>query len=275
MTENRRKLAEKLYQLRHGEAQPYPMQSEIEQFARECLGVLFPHGYTEGPSSVERVLSGVDHLETSLRKILRPLNDQFDGTIDDIIEDFIQCLPNLQEKLHLDVVAHYEGDPACISHDEVLLAYPGFFAVAIYRIAHEFSKAKIPLFPRMLSEFAHRETGIDIHPGAQIDDSFAIDHGTGIVIGETSVIGKNVKMYQGATLGGVSIKKELADQKRHPTIEDNVVIYANATILGGDTVIGHHSVIGGSVWLTESVLPYSVVYHKSEIKLKNTNNFEI
>ena len=133
---------------------------------------------------------------------------------------------------------------------------------------------KVPIFPRIITEYAHQLTGIDIHPGATIGDSFFIDHGTGIVVGETTIIGDNVKLYQGVTLGALSVSKKLANTKRHPTIESDTVIYSGATILGGETVIGHHSIIGGNVWLTESVPPYSVVYHKSEVKVRNAKDFE-
>ncbi len=137
-------------------------------------------------------------------------------------------------------------------------------AIAIYRFAHELYRARVPILPRLLTEYAHQLTGIDIHPGAQIGSSFAIDHGSGIVIGESTIIGKNVKLYQGVTLGALSVDKNMAKSKRHPTVEDNAVIYAQAVILGGETVVGHDSMIGGNVWLTHSVPPFSVVYQKSE-----------
>jgi serine O-acetyltransferase len=176
--------------------------------------------------------------------------------------DLLTQLPDLRRKLQLDVEAAFRGDPAAKSHEEVILAYPGLEAIAIYRFAHELWIRNIPLLPRMMSEYIHGKTGIDIHPGATIGDSFFIDHGTGVVIGETTIIGRNVKIYQGVTLGALSIRKEFSDRKRHPTIEDEVTIYAGATILGGDTVIGKGSVIGGNVWITESVPPYSRVYNK-------------
>jgi serine O-acetyltransferase len=160
-----------------------------------------------------------------------------------------------------DAEAIFRGDPAAKSVDEVILAYPGFLAIAVYRVAHWFHNRGVPTLPRMISEHAHKLTGIDIHPGATIGRSFVIDHGTGIVIGETTVIHDNVKIYQGVTLGALSVDKSLANTKRHPTIERDVVIYANATILGGDTVVGAGSVVGGNVWLTESVSPGSRVYH--------------
>jgi len=153
-----------------------------------------------------------------------------------------------------------------------MVAYPGFYATAVYRLSHQLHVQGIKTLPRLLSEYAHSKTGIDIHPGAEIGSSFFIDHGTGIVIGETTVIGDNVKIYQGVTLGALNVDKSHASSKRHPTIEDNVIIYSGATILGGDTVVGRQSVIGGNVWLTYSVPPFSVVYHKSEIKVRDNFN---
>jgi serine O-acetyltransferase len=161
-----------------------------------------------------------------------------------------------------DLEAAVCGDPAAMSADEVILSYPGFQAIAVQRMAHFFYSRQVPLIPRIMSELVHRRTGIDIHPGAEIGESFFIDHGTGVVIGETAVIGKNVKIYQGVTLGALSVRKEASGRKRHPTIEDDVTIYANATILGGGTVIGRGSIIGGSVWITKSVPPESRIYNK-------------
>jgi serine O-acetyltransferase len=177
-------------------------------------------------------------------------------------------LSALYDILWQDAEAAYAGDPAAQNLQEVVLAYPGFYAVAVYRVAHYLFSLGIPTLPRLLSEHAHEKTGIDIHPGAKIGGSFFMDHGTGIVIGGTSLIADNVKIYQGVTLGALSVQKNLASTKRHPTIEEGVVIYAGATILGGDTVIGRHSVIGGNTWLVESVPAYSVVYHKSEVRVR-------
>ncbi|GHU66059.1 serine acetyltransferase [Spirochaetia bacterium] len=180
-----------------------------------------------------------------------------------IVENFFDELPRLRVLLADDISAAFRGDPAAKTIEEVIVSYPGFEAIAVHRFANFFWKAGVPLIPRMMSELVHSQTGIDIHPGAEIGESFFIDHGTGIVIGETTVIGKNVKLYQGVTLGALSVKKIEADHKRHPTIEDDVTIYANATILGGETVIGRGSVIGGSVWITESVPPNSKIYVKA------------
>ncbi|MFM2095864.1 MAG: Serine acetyltransferase [Planctomycetota bacterium] len=177
---------------------------------------------------------------------------------------FLQALPDLRAILATDVQAAFDGDPSCKSPDEVIFCYPGLEAITVYRLAHELYRLGVPFIPRMMSEWAHRQTGIDIHPGARIGDHFFIDHGTGVVIGQTCEIGSYVKIYQGVTLGALSFPTDssgnlIRDQKRHPTIEDRVVIYANATILGGRTVVGHDSVIGSSVWLTHSVEPRTTV----------------
>lgn len=184
----------------------------------------------------------------------------------EITIQLIKTLPEIREKLNSDIQAAYNGDPAALSTEEILLSYPAIEVISIYRLAHELYVLKIPLIPRIMTEYAHQITGIDIHPGAQIGESFFIDHGTGVVIGETCTIGNNVKLYQGVTLGAKSFTLDeqgnpIKGVKRHPDIEDKVIIYAGATILGGDTVIGHDSIIGGNVWLTQSVPPYSKVYN--------------
>lgn len=180
------------------------------------------------------------------------------------VEEFIGSIPEVRRLLIFDVQAAFDGDPAAKSFAEIILSYPGLEAVTVYRIAHRLHELEIPLLPRIMTEYAHRKTGIDIHPGARIGESFFIDHGTGVVIGETTEIGRNVKVYQGVTLGALSFPKDergrlVRGQKRHPTIEDEVVIYAGATILGGSTVIGKGSVIGGNTWVTQSVPPMSKV----------------
>ena len=182
--------------------------------------------------------------------------------------DFLSQLPRLRETLATDVKAAYDGDPAAVCLDEIIFSYPGIYAVTTYRLAHELYKLRVPLIPRIMTEHAHHRTGIDIHPGTRIGSSFFIDHGTGVVIGGTAIIGNNVKLYQGVTLGAFSFDKDETGQlvrntKRHPTIEDDVVIYAGATILGGDTVIGRGSVIGGNVWLTHSVPPHTRVLQEA------------
>ncbi len=187
--------------------------------------------------------------------------------------EIIECLPTIQKMLYTDVEALYEGDPAARGREEILLSYPGFFATAVYRIAHEFYLRKVPYLPRMMTEYAHGKTGIDIHPGATVGAYFFIDHGTGIVIGETTVIGERVKLYQGVTLGAKSFELDADGNpvkgiKRHPNIGNGVIIYANATILGGMTTVGDGSVIGGNVWLTHSVDAGTVVTYQSGSKEK-------
>ncbi|MDR0444654.1 MAG: serine acetyltransferase [Treponema sp.] len=189
-----------------------------------------------------------------------------------VVDEFFEELSKIRIILSKDLEAAVRGDPAAISADEVILSYPGFWAIAVHRMAHFFWTRQVPLIPRMMSELVHGRTGIDIHPGAEIGEAFFIDHGTGIVIGETAIIGKNVKLYQGVTLGALSVKKEESGRKRHPTIEDDVTIYANATILGGQTVIGKGSVIGGSVWITESVPPGSKIYLRAGAQLGAANS---
>jgi serine O-acetyltransferase len=187
---------------------------------------------------------------------------------------FLEELPELRRRLALDAQAAMDGDPAVKTLDEVIFCYPGLEAVTVYRLAHALHLLEVPLIPRMMTEWAHSKTGIDIHPGATIGDHFFIDHGTGVVIGETCEIGNRVKLYQGVTLGALSFALDgdgnlVRGHKRHPTIEDNVVIYANATVLGGTTVIGHHSVIGSSVWLTRSLQPHTtVVLEKPKLKIR-------
>jgi serine O-acetyltransferase len=195
--------------------------------------------------------------------------------------ELLKRLPDLRCVLEEDVQAAYVGDPAAKSHYEIIFCYPGLEAITVYRIAHEMLLLGVPLIPRMMTEHAHSKTGIDIHPGARIGPSFFIDHGTGVVIGETCDIGKHVKLYQGVTLGALSFPRDAAGNiirgmKRHPTLEDEVVVYANATILGGDTVIGHHAVVGSNVWLTHSVEPYTVVsLEKPQLRIKSPEMFQI
>ncbi len=187
-------------------------------------------------------------------------------------ENYVSRLPEVLEKLNLDAEAILDCDPASLSIQEIYMAYPGFYAIAIYRLAHELYIQGFPLVPRLMTEYAHRQTGVDINPGAQIGKSFFIDHATGVVIGETAVIHDHVKLYQGVTLGALYVAKNLMKTKRHPTIMSNVTIYANATILGGETVIGENSVIGGNAWLTASVPPNSTVFHTPEIKIKTVSS---
>ncbi len=202
---------------------------------------------------------------------------ELDKNSTELADQFLSRLPRIRASLVNDVEAAYKGDPACQNYDEVILCYPGLHAVTVYRLAHELYLLDVPFLPRMMTEWVHGETGVDIHPGATIGDHFFIDHGTGVVIGETCVIGEHVKIYQGVTLGALSFPQDergelVRNTKRHPTLEDNVVIYANATVLGGATVVGHDSVIGSSVWLTESVDPFTTVtMMKPKLRIRNQN----
>ena len=262
--------AEHLAAYRQSRLTSLPLKRNVVAFSDRLLALLFPQ------LSDECDAVAVD-IEARLALIGRDLRELLSGPVgteraEEVAGAFVDNLPVLHRSLCLDAQAIFEGDPAAETLDEVVAAYPGFLAIAMYRIAHELYSQGVPLVPRLLTETAHTRTGIDIHPGAQIGHSFCIDHGTGIVIGETTVIGDHVKLYQGVTLGAQSVTKGLAGMKRHPTVEDRVVIYANATILGGDTVIGHDSVIGGNVWLPTSVPPYSFVHQSSEVRVRSVKD---
>jgi len=241
----------------------------VPEFLDRSLGLLFPHLAVTVQCNPIGVEAEVDGLRLQTRVLLSYLPHYRKSNINETADGFIGKLAEVYRLLLLDAEAIFKGDPAAESIDEVILAYPGFYAIAVYRIAHALHQLKVPLIPRLLTEQAHRRTGIDIHPGAKIGESFFIDHGTGVVVGETTVIGNNVKIYQGVTLGALYVSRQLVKKKRHPTIGHNVVIYAGATILGGDTVVGDDTIIGGNVWLTESVPAGSVVFHKSEINVRS------
>lgn len=218
--------------------------------------------------SETRVSDHLDQLEDQFEEIMLLSGWTSDPPCRSLWNSYLQELPGILKKLKLDAQAIVDCDPASTSLEEIYLAYPGFYAISIYRLAHNLYLRDVPLVPRLMTEYAHRQTGVDINPGARIGESFFIDHATGVVIGETTVIKNNVRIYQGVTLGALYVAKELQKTKRHPTIEDNVTIYANATILGGATVIGANSIIGGNAWLTASVPPNSKVYHNPEIHIK-------
>lgn len=247
-----------------------PKKGLVYQFVNEMKEFLFP--VCSNTSIEEKELSiDWDRLKLLLKEILIPLQDKIKNNMDDIIRDYFDQIPEIYDKLLKDALAIHDFDPASYSVDEIIVSYPGFQAIMIYRLTHPLYEKGIPILPRLMSEYAHMQTGIDINPGAKIGNSFFIDHGTGIVIGETTVIGNFVKIYQGVTLGALNVKKEEAKTKRHPTIEDNVIVYSGTTILGGNTVIGHDCVVGGNVWLTKSIEPYSVVHNLSEIRVRSGN----
>jgi len=243
-----------------------PTKDDAGRYVTELLSLLFArsHGVTGERSDAWR--AELSASQQTLTNLLIPFAGNNAGAISN---DFYHTqLPRIYDVLWQDAEAAYAGDPAAQNLQEVVLAYPGFFGVAVYRIAHFLQSLGIATLPRLFSEHAHEKTGIDIHPAATIGRSFFMDHGTGIVIGGTSVIADNVKIYQGVTLGALSVDKSLATTKRHPTIEERVVIYAGATILGGETIIGRNSVIGGNTWIVESVAPHSVVYNKSSVRVR-------
>lgn len=265
-----REFAEEILRNRNARAPLFPSREKIYRFVDGLEELLFPHLSGESTFfSVAEIEGSFAVLGRDLKTILRAQQSNMERSADDVVRDFFDALPGIYRTLWLDAEAIHAGDPAAESVDEVISAYPGFFAIYTYRIAHELYRHGVPVLPRIFTEYAHVKTGIDIHPGATIGDRFCIDHGTGVVVGESTVIGDNVKIYQGVTLGALSVSKDLARVKRHPTLEDNVIVYSNATILGGSTIIGHDSVIGGNVWLTQSVPPYSLVYHTNQIQVRS------
>lgn len=242
-----------------------PSPAEVTAFFDNLLAVLFADFSPLSFTSEKEFEDYITKLRADLDAILQFDSTGKNGQNESRTNQFFDALPRIYEKINQDITAMYEGDPAAKSRSEVIRTYPGFYAISAYRIAHELHRLGIEGVPRVITEHAHSKTGIDIHPASQIGQHFCIDHGTGIVIGETTIIGNHVKIYQGVTLGALSVSKSDAEKKRHPTIEDHVVVYAGATILGGETVIGHHSVIGGNVWLTRSVPAYSKIYYQSKM----------
>lgn len=245
-------------------ATAFPATSDVCTFSSSLLNWLFPEQTGHFLHTEIALAEKYEALREQLEQLLSPMEAQLEQPATATADLFFQAIPALDDMLNKDATAILEGDPAATSRYEVIRAYPGFYALAFYRMAHILYTLGVPLLPRLMTEFAHNRTGIDIHPGAKIGAYCCIDHGTGIVIGETTVIGEHVKIYQGVTLGALSVEKTMALQKRHPTIEDHVVIYAGATILGGETVVGHHSIIGGNVWLIRSVAPNARIYYKAD-----------
>ncbi len=251
---------------------PVPAYESVVKIIDQARRVLFPGFFSSSainPANLEYCLGQetTELFENIAAQIVLAIQHEFFKSGQDCLRckeqgndkaiKFIQALPVISEMLTTDIQAAIDGDPAAKGHDEVIFCYPGLKAITIYRIAHELHRLDVPVLPRIMTEYAHGITGIDIHPGAVIGKSFFIDHGTGVVIGETTVVGDRVRMYQGVTLGALSLPHDAGERyrniKRHPTINDDVIIYANSTILGGDTVIGARTVIGGNIWLTESV----------------------
>ncbi len=247
-----------------------PSNQEIAKWALQLVGLLFPEKSEHAFTNIYALKEAFAIAEKQLFTMMEATGACKHCDNRKIAAEFFNLVPELYRVLNTDIEAIFNNDPAARSRFEVIRSYPGFTAVSFYRIANTLLNINVPLLPRILTEYVHAQTGIDIHPGAVIGEYLHIDHGTGIVIGETSTLGNNIKLYQGVTLGALSVDKSMANIKRHPTIEDGVVIYSGATILGGDTVIGKNSIIGGNVWLTKSVPPGSVVYHKPNITVAQT-----
>lgn len=240
----------------------YSIKTKTESFTEKLFYTLFD---SSAPLS-----ESVNYLEIQFKEIASIACKKNDGLCESSWDKFLEKLPSVLEKLNQDAAYILQNDPASNDIEEIYLAYPGFYAIAIYRLSHELYLQDLLLFSRLMSEYAHRITGTDIHAGATIASPFFVDHATGIVIGETTVIEENVKIYQGVTLGALSITKEMKNSKRHPTVEKNVCIYANATILGGTTVIGKNSIVGGNAWVTKSIPENSIVTNTTttEVKVK-------
>ena len=265
------KFPDYLHRINQGCCDEWPAARETNSFIEEVMDFLFPFR-TKISFTLKEYRLQLAKLEIKLEGLLASIENKMKLDPAGTTRSYMEKLPEIYRRLMLDAEAFMKFDPAAESIEEVILGYPGFFSIAVYRLSHELRSMGVPVLPRLLSEYAHSKTGVDIHPGAIIGDSFFIDHGTGTVIGETAIIGNNVKIYQGVTLGALFVEKSLAKKKRHPTIEDNVIIYARSTILGGDTLIGHDSIIGGNVWLTESIQPYSVVYQKSHVVVRDSKD---
>ena len=249
-----------------------PPVESTQHFVDELVMFFFPlkGNRTVSLKSLQKELR---RLRFRLSELLYPLHDGAEEEVTQVVESFFNQLPDVYDKMLNDAQSFLNSDPSAKGIEEIIMSFPGFYAISVYRIAHELCLLKVPLLPRIMSEYLHGKTGIDIHPAAKIGKNFFIDHGTGVVIGETTEIGDNVKIYQGVTLGALFVERALRDQKRHPTIQDDVIIYAGTTILGGKTMVGRGSVIGGNVWLTESVEPHSLVYHQPQIVIRDKKDF--
>lgn len=254
---------------KHQNVEDVATSRTISKWALKVFNLLFPERSKDFFRTPDEVEGEFWNIGDELKSILESTYECRGCGAEEVSKAVVNQIPDLYRLLSSDLESILNGDPAAKSKFEIVRVYPGFFAIFFYRLAHILYKLEVSYIPRILTEYAHSKTGIDIHPGAQIDANFYIDHGTGVVIGETCHIGKNVKIYQGVTLGALFVEKYMANTKRHPTVEDNVIIYAGATILGGKTIIGENSVIGGNVWLTKSVPANSTVYHKPEIQVIN------
>ena len=264
--------AKYLHSINNSYCTDVPSMIDTHHFVDDLIVLLFP---IKGNRKIDLRETEIrlERMRLRLKELLIPLEKDIKDSPENIAKQFFDDLPEVYKSLLEDANTFLKSDPAARCVEEVILCYPGFSCLVVHRLAHILYTLAVPVLPRVMSEYLHGMTGIDIHPGASIGKNFFIDHGTGIVIGETTKVGDNVKIYQGVTLGALFVEKEMADTKRHPTIEDNVIIYAGSTILGGKTVVGHDTVIGGNVWLTESVLPHSVVYRQHKSIRKDSKSF--
>jgi serine O-acetyltransferase len=251
-----------------------PSMTKSHRFIDNLIYFLFPFKIDK-KCTLPLIDLNLAQLQLDFKDLLNPLEPILDEPANELTGKFFSAVPEIYESLIKDAQLFVDFDPAAHSRESVILYYPGFYAISVYRLSHKLFMLKIPYLPRMISEYAHSKTGIDIHPGAIIGDHFFIDHGTGIVVGETTIIGNNVKVYQGVTLGAASVDKNMKGKKRHPTLEDNVIVYSGSSILGGDTIIGHDTVVGGNVWLTKSVPPFSVVYHESKVVIRDSKEYKV
>jgi serine O-acetyltransferase len=249
-----------------------PSMTKAHQFIDNLIYFIFPFKIDKR-CTLPLIELNLAQLQLDFKDLLDPIESLLHRKISELCDDFFNAIPRIYESLVKDAQLFVDFDPAARSRESVILYYPGFYAISVYRLSHKLYELEIPFLPRMIAEYAHSKTGIDIHPGARIGEHFFIDHGTGVVIGQTTVIGKNVKLYQGVTLGAAIVDKSMKDKKRHPTLEDNVIVYSGSTILGGDTVIGHDTVIGGNVWLTKSVPAFSMVYHESKVIIRDKKTY--
>jgi serine O-acetyltransferase len=273
MQNTRSILADKLNDFNNQFSQETPCIQGTHDFVETFIQTLFPICRNKTTEKGELEIE-LDRCSVKLKELLYPLRNKMEKSPEEVVETFYARLPEVFDRLIADAEMITRFDPASCCLEEIILCYPGFSCITVYRLAHILYELKVPLLPRVMSEYIHGKTGIDIHPGAKIDSPFFIDHGTGVVIGETAVIGRNVKIYQGVTLGALTVEKGMANTKRHPTIEDNVIIYAGSTILGGKTVIGHDTVVGGNTWITECILPHSVVYRQHRVVVRDSKEFK-
>lgn len=251
-----------------------PSRKEVGDFFSRLLGSLYLDYSDQKFSSIEAIDVNLRQLKIDLDSLIKRNPANFKLIKNNVAEQFFNSFEDIYDALAKDIEAIFNGDPAAKSRREIVRSYPGFYAIAAYRVAHQLHQLEVDDLPRIITEHAHTQTGIDIHPAARIGEYFCIDHGTGIVIGATTDIGKNVKIYQGVTLGALSVQKKDADSKRHPTIEDGVVIYSGATILGGKTVIGANSVVGGNVWITRSIAAKTKVYYQARMSSEEHSDID-